>query len=393
MVLLKYAFTTLFNFDRSCKFRTFSSCLGVGFISSVFLLVDQLLLFLFSSRSLGREEERPWERGWICQSRDQHSANYANHVEIICWAPVCTCYVRAIGFFTFPRKKKKHQPVIRSTTSYCLAKMEEEAEEEVANERGEVRIEMETEPLLRMTPAYLSFELGREPHQASRCHSFVLAIFRILFYSTGLWGHQAWNYIPRFLFSAICVYRAVFVVSVCTGVCTVFVECHANNTVTPNYQTEENASLMLAVAEVSSYHVFIVCLILAKRKDSALVTPSQAMMKLFDSVEIYLLFVAFSVLYIVSFSVACFYRIQQLTNLYKTAYIAALLAQWAAANACNAFAFSSFALGKLRESFSGVGKILCLLWVEVFDGSLSCNWTAVSIFTAPVLSGGGGAPI
>lgn len=229
--------------------------------------------------------------------------------------------------------------------------MEEKAEEEVTNERGEVRIEMETEPLLRMAPTYLSLELGREPRQASRCHSFVLAIFRILFYSTGLWGHQAWNYIPRFLFSAICVYRAAFVVSVCTDVCTVFVECHANNSVTPNYQTQKNANLMLAVAEVFSYHVFIVCLILAKRKDSALVTPSQSMMKLFDSAEIYLLFVAFSVLYIVSFSVACFFRIQQMTNLYKAAYITALLAQWAAANACNAFAFSSFALGKLRESF------------------------------------------
>ena len=328
-----------------------------------------------------------------CQSRDQHSANLQK------------CQSRssrghhafvAIGFFTF-RKSNAIQPVIRSTTSFCLAKMEKEAEEEVTNERGEVRIEMEKEPLLRMVTTYLSLELGREPRQAnsSRCHSFVLAIFRILFYSTGLWAHQAWNYIPRFLFSAICVYRAVFVVSVCTDVCTIFVECHANNSVTPNYQTQKNASLMLAVAEVFSYHVFVVCLILAKRKDSALVTPSQSMMKLCDSTEIYLLFVAFSVLYTVSFSVACFFRIQQLTNLYKVAYIAALLAQWAAANTCNAFAFSSFALGKLRESFyvfSGVGKILCLLWIEVFDGSFS--WTAVSVFTTPARSrGGGGAPI
>ena len=87
-----------------------------------------------------------------------------------------------------------------------LSKMEEQRLDELSETQNE------TEPLLRpeSSATYLHFRPGREPQQANRFTAFVLSVFKVTFCSLGLWGHQTWNYIPRVLFSAICIFPTVF---------------------------------------------------------------------------------------------------------------------------------------------------------------------------------------
>ena len=61
----------------------------------------------------------------------------------------------------------------------------------------------EEQPLIQL-------RLGRDQQDDDKCKGFVLNIFKVSFCSLGLWSHQAWNFIPRVLVSAICVYQAVY---------------------------------------------------------------------------------------------------------------------------------------------------------------------------------------
>lgn len=102
-----------------------------------------------------------------------------------------------------------------------------------------------------------------------------------------------------------------------------------------------------STAAVLSYLVFIGCFIVAKRKDSALVSPSQTMMKDIHTTELFLLFFAFVFIYVMP-SLAAFIYYLRMNNIFilRTGVVAVFLAHWASVNTCNVFAVSSFALGK-----------------------------------------------
>jgi len=219
--------------------------------------------------------------------------------------------------------------------------------EEGPNGRDEVH--NETEPLLHQVQRpqfrYLNFRVGREPLRVSKSTKFVRLVLKFCFCSLGLWGHQAWNYILRVLFSAICVYQAFFETHLIVG-CPLF-DCDFNTTEQTHkddLQTGKTFYLLLSVAAIISYLSFIGCLVAAKRKDSALASPSQSMMDI-DSVDVYLLFVAFLFIYTVSSSMALHYRLQNQTIFLTTGVVATCLAHWASVNTCNVFAVCSFALG------------------------------------------------
>lgn len=210
----------------------------------------------------------------------------------------------------------------------------------------------EREPLLRpKPPTYLHFRLGREPQQASRCTRFILSVFKVTFCSLGLWGHQAWNYIPRIAFSAISLFQTVLWLSEDIG-CPGF-DCSFNQhfNVTPHKDDRigRTCYTIFSLAALLSYVVFIGCFLIARRKDSATVSPSESMEDI-QRTDIVLLFLAF-VFVMVSFSASlALYYIKPSTIHIKVEEVAtavAFVAHWASANTCHVFAVSSFALGKL----------------------------------------------
>ena len=101
------------------------------------------------------------------------------------------------------------------------------------------------------------------------------------------------------------------------------------------------------MAAVISYLVFTGCFMAAKRKDSALVAPSQSMMDV-HSTDISLLFVAFLFIYTISNSVALHYRLENNSIILTSGVVVICLAHWASVNTCNVFAVSSFAIGKFQ---------------------------------------------
>ena len=247
--------------------------------------------------------------------------------------------------------------------------------EEGLNGRGEVH--NETEPLLHQLQRpqfrYLNFRVGREPQRVSKSTKFVRLVFKLCFCSLGLWGHQAWNYFPRVLFSVICIYQAFLEASYFTGGCSHF-DCDFTTTEQTHkndLQTEEIFYSLLAVAAVVSYLSFIGCLVAAKRRDLALASPSQSMMDI-HSVDVYLLFVAFLFIYTMSSSVALHYRLHKQDIILTTGVVAICLAHWASVNTCNVFAVSSFALGKFFFPFCPHEAIFPATCNATHDNS-SCN--------------------
>ena len=217
--------------------------------------------------------------------------------------------------------------------------MEEERLEELDETQNE------TEPLLRpaeSSPTYLLFRLGRRPQQASKFTAFVLSVFKVTFCLLGLWGHQTWNYIPRVVFSAICIFPTVYWLYIDTS------------TLIPredDLNTERTCFTLLSLAAVLSYAVFIGCFIAARRKDSALVSPSETIMLDIQRTDIFLLFHAF-VFIIISFlsSLVLIYEMKpaDVPRRFKEAAVAVqFLAHWASVSTCHVFAVSSFTLGKL----------------------------------------------
>ena len=226
--------------------------------------------------------------------------------------------------------------------------------------RGDENIRRETEPLLHSSqpwPAYMDFRLSRESQRATKCNGFVRAVFKFCFCSLGLWSHQAWNYLPRVLFSAICLFQVLFEFTfISRKGCLVvdtdfdFFHCSKNKSLTTprksDHETEETFYALLSVAAIISYLVFIGCFVTARRKKSALASPSQSMVDIHCNTDIYLLFVAFLFIYTMSSSMAFQYRFEIDHIALRIGIVAVGLAHWAAVNTCNVFAVSSFALGK-----------------------------------------------
>ena len=144
----------------------------------------------------------------------------------------------------------------------------------------------EEQPLIRPPgPTYVHFRHGREPQDVDKCNEFVLNIFKVSFSSLGLWSHQVWNYIPRVLVVAICVYQAIYDFYVVLG-CHGFDCSFLQNSTDPKKHSHHRDDRQLAnavytivsLAAVVSYVLFIGCFIVAQRKDSALVAPSESFM-------------------------------------------------------------------------------------------------------------------
>ena len=218
-------------------------------------------------------------------------------------------------------------------------------EDERLDEREETR--NETEPLLRpeTSPTYLHFRPGREPHRADRFTAFVLSVFKVSFCSLGLWGHQTWNYIPRVVFSAICIFQALY------WICQEIFHINGN----PLQHSARACFTLLPLAALLSYAVFSGCFIAARRKDSALVSPSETMLLDIQRMDIFLLFLAFV---FISISFLIWLVVFVLTGplaigpdvrlKFEVAAVAAqYLAHWASVNTCHVFAVSCFTLGKL----------------------------------------------
>jgi len=231
----------------------------------------------------------------------------------------------------------------------------------------------EMEPLLsRQQPLYLNFRFGREQKDTDKFTGFVLAVFKFCFCSLGLWGHQAWNYIPRVLLGAVCIFLVFFDLYV-----DVFSNC--SNTNYHNFtDAKKRARLnghyigdiditMFSLASVFSYLVFTGCFMAAKRKDSAIVSPSQALMKDIARKDICWLFFAFGLftLFLLN-SVSLFYEIlinkpadvDLADSLFCKRFAATgvavqVLLRWISLNTCHIFAISCLALGKLFWCFLG----------------------------------------
>lgn len=219
-----------------------------------------------------------------------------------------------------------------------LYKMEDQRLDELSETQNE------TEPLLRpeSSATYLHFRPGREPQQANRFTAFVLSVFKVTFCSLGLWGHQTWNYIPRVLFSAICIFPTVFWIFN-------FNRISRQDITTPDTSAEIICfTLLVPLAGLLSYVVFTDCFIAAGRKDSALVSPSETMMLDIQRTDIFLLFLAF-VFIIISFlsTWVLSLKIQPTDVPDEAAFTVQYLAHWTSVTTCLVFAVSSFTLGKL----------------------------------------------
>lgn len=214
-----------------------------------------------------------------------------------------------------------------------LSKMEEQRLDELSETQNE------TEPFLRpeSSATYLHFRPGREPQQANRFTAFVLSVFKVTFCSLGLWGHQTWNYIPRVLFSAICIFPTVFWIFN-------FNRISRRDVTTPDICF----TLSVSLAGLLSYIVFTDCFIAAGRKDSALVSPSETMMLDIQRTDILLLFLAF-VFIIISFlsSWVLSLKVEPTSVPGEAAFTVQYLAHWASVTTCHVFAVSSFTLSKL----------------------------------------------
>jgi len=220
--------------------------------------------------------------------------------------------------------------------------------------------------ILPPQPTYLRFRPGREQQNFDKCAGFVLNVFKVSFCSLGLWSHQAWNFVPRVLVIAICVYQAVYdfyVVLGCHGFDCSFLQ-NATDPKKPSHRKEDRqlanaVYTIVSLAAVLSYVLFIVSFIVARSKDSALVAPSESLKEDLETPNVWCLYFAFviiTVLYLTS--VFMFYAIiwnsqprNSYFNILASGVGMQLLAQWTAITTCHVFAVSSFTLGEL--SFYG----------------------------------------
>ncbi|KAJ7336693.1 hypothetical protein OS493_011915 [Desmophyllum pertusum] len=223
----------------------------------------------------------------------------------------------------------------------------------------------EEQPLIpARQPTHVHFRVGREQQDADKCNDFVLNTLKISFCSLGLWSNQPWNYIPRVLVSVICVYQAVYdfyVVLGCPGFDCSFLQ-NSTDSKKPSHHKDDRqianaVYTIVSLVAVVSYLLFIGCFFVAKRKDSALVPPSELLKKDLDRTDVWCLYFAFvfiATLYLCS--VAVFYAIiwnsqsrNSYFNILATGVAAQLFAQWTAITTCHVFAVSSFSLGTFAQ--------------------------------------------
>lgn len=223
-----------------------------------------------------------------------------------------------------------------------------------------------------------SFRLRREGQETDKCTRIVLAVLKAVFCSLGLWGHQAWNYIPRVLLGAVCIYEGVVALYI-----NLLHDCFHTNY--KNLTDEKKQPFrygnkvgdmdifIISMAAVISYFIFVCCFMAAKRKDSAFVSPSQSLPNHVSKGETIVLFLAFIVvtLLLLSSSMGVFYKrrrensgeIHQAENsfctlLAATGVAAQFLLRFVSVNTCHVFAVSSFTLGKCYVFFHSLFLVM-----------------------------------
>ena len=218
------------------------------------------------------------------------------------------------------------------------------------------------------SPVYLKFRIGRETQRSSKCISFLLAVFKVCFCSLGLWGHQSWNYIPRVLISAAGIYQ-VFVVSYVDVLGNKCYHVKYSNLTGAKKQALRHAYIIgnidvtiFTVASTFSFLVFIGCFMAARRKESALISPSQSLIKDIDKRGTLLLFLALLIITLLLSSTNILWNIivsdnlTEVKQLSEDSFCKALLGTgeaaqfvlyWVSLNICHIFAVISLALGRL----------------------------------------------
>lgn len=215
----------------------------------------------------------------------------------------------------------------------------------------------ESEPLIWRP--YLRFRQGRQPQNAGgwSCSGLILAVFKVVFCSLGLWGHQKWNYIPRVLFVMICITQAGYQISADCGCqyfdCSHYNKTHHNKT-EEFLQTRRMCFTIFSLAAFLSYLIFLVCLIASRSEVSSMMSPCESVADVVDRKEITLLFFIFIIIMasflsgmVLLFSVQ--FKSNNIQDNLKSAYFmaaAVVLTHWASLNTCHVFAISSLSLSK-----------------------------------------------
>ena len=155
----------------------------------------------------------------------------------------------------------------------------------------------ETEPLLPPTqPAapYEKFRVGREPQQLKRWIMPALFALKISFWSLGMRGYRVWKYITYTLLVIVCAYYGFFKVYCADNP---LQPCPLRKmeerTLYHAYQVAYISNPILAMASILSCLAFIGCCMVGKCKTSALMCPSEAMIKEIDQANLFMLFLAF----------------------------------------------------------------------------------------------------
>lgn len=120
---------------------------------------------------------------------------------------------------------------------------------------------------------------------------------KISFWLLGMRGYRVWKYITYTLLVIVCAYYAFFK-AYCAD--NPLQSCPLRKmeerTLYHAYQVAYISSAILAMASILSCLAFIGCCMVGKRKTSALMCPSEAMIKEIDQVNLFMLFLAFLVM-------------------------------------------------------------------------------------------------
>ena len=204
------------------------------------------------------------------------------------------------------------------------------------------------------------FDRFREGRAIGGFPRILLIVLGYSFSLLGLWGNQCLNWIPRILFLVISFYQVVYRMYIDFG-CPNF-DCHFKPNLTSDktlhgvVATGNTVFTIVSFAALISYIFFIGSFFTASRLDSALVYPSETLIRDINESDAWLLFLPY-VLIIVSFVGlgASLYTLPKGSEIRDPHYTLAaitgtgaqLFVHVASINTCQVFAVSSLAIGML----------------------------------------------
>lgn len=165
---------------------------------------------------------------------------------------------------------------------------------EICTEPGD----RETEPLVPLTPQaapYEQFRVGREPQQLKWFIIPALFSLKISFWSLGMRGYRVWKYLTYTLLVIVCAYY-IFSKAYCDPLQSCPLREMEDRTLYHAYRVAYFCNAILHMASTLSCLAFIACCMVGKRKTSALMCPSEVMIKEIDQVNLFMLFLAFLIM-------------------------------------------------------------------------------------------------